>query len=147
MKLRYQTASFTLAQFIIMMVLAVPNTLVSVISTCTKSSSDCVSNGLVSLMLFILTALWFGMILIFGYFAQKQRDRKYAIILMGLEFINLVTAGYINFPRDPNILAKFTSLTDSIISIIVIYLAFNILRAGNTRLVSSRVRKSTKKKK
>lgn len=147
MKFTTQLATATLIQFIVITFLGVPNAAVSIISTCHTDSSNCVSNTISSLVFFLLTAMWFGYILILGYQAQKRRSRRLAFILIGSEFINLFVAGVINLPRDTNWLAKGTSLLDSLLSIWIIYLAFRLFIYGNKRVVrkTSSIRKELKK--
>ena len=135
-RLSHQTAVASLIQFLTLMFLGVPNTIVNIVSTCHNDSTSCVSNMIVSLILYILTAGWFGLILLFGYLAQRKRSRQIAVILIGFEFITLVVAGYINFPHDPNILAKATSLIDVLLSIWVIYLASRLIMSGGRRIVA-----------
>lgn len=134
-KFTHQTAVISMAQFITIMLLGVPNTLVNIIATCHSNSSNCVSNMIVSIIFYILTAGWFGIIMIIGYTAQRKRSRQFAVILIGLEFITLVVAWYIDFPHDTNWLAKGTSLIDGLLSIWVMYLAFRLFIAGNRRIV------------
>ena len=137
-KLTYQTAVVSLVQFISIMILGVPNTVINIVSTCHSDSSNCVSNMIVSLILYLLTAGWFGIIMIVAYAAQHRRSRQLAVILIGLEFITLVVAAYIDFPHDPNILSKATSLLDAALSIWIIYLAFRLFLSGGRRMVKKR---------
>ncbi|HEY4963434.1 MAG TPA: hypothetical protein VIH90_01930 [Candidatus Saccharimonadales bacterium] len=135
MKFTYQTATATLIQFVTLTILGVPNAIVSIVSVCRTDATNCVSNSLVSLVFFLLTAMWFGFIFFLGYSAEHRRSRWFAFILIGCEFITLLADGYINFPRDSNILSKGTSLLDSLLSIWIIYLAFRLFIAGNKRIV------------
>jgi len=140
MKLTYQTAVACLIQFLAMTILGVPNTIVSIVTTCHSDGSNCVSNSIVTLLFFLLTAFWFGIILGLGYYAQHKRSPKLAWLLIGCEFMTLGVAGYINFPRDTNLLEKATSLIDAILSIWIMYLAFHIVRSGGGRVVKSSAR-------
>jgi hypothetical protein len=135
MNLRYQTATITFIQFFTMVVLGLANALVSIISTCHNNSSDCTSNMISSSVLFLLTPVWFGLILAAGYFAQKNRSNRLAGVLIGLELITIVVAGHFNFPRESNWLAKGTSLLDVLLGIIAIYLALQLLLARGDRIV------------
>jgi predicted permease len=112
-RLTYQTAIASLIQFIGIMILGIPDTIINIASTCHSDSSNCVSNTIVSLIFYLLTAGWFAIIMLLGYAAQRRRSRQFAVILAGFEFITLVVAGYIDFPHDTNILAKGTSLLDA----------------------------------
>ena len=135
MKFRYQTGFASLVQFIIISILGVPHALVSIISTCSSDHSTCVSNMIVSLIFFILTVMWFGFIATLGFFAQDKRNTKLAFILVGCEAANALVAGYFNFPGDTNILDKSISLIDTILSIWVILLAIQLMRARGGRVV------------
>src|SRR5665213_3512971 len=134
-RLTQQTAVISMVQFITIMILGVPNTLVNIIATCHSDSSNCVSNMIVTIIFYLMTAGWFGIIMILGYTAQKKRSRQFAIILIGFELITLVVAWYIDFPHDTNWLAKATSLIDGLLSVWVIYLAMRLVIAGNKRIV------------
>lgn len=134
-RLTYQTAVVSLVQFISIMILGIPDTIINIVSNCRSDSSDCVSNMIVSLIFYLLTAGWFIIIVVLGYAAQKKRSRQFAVILMGFEFITLVVAGYIDFPHDPNILSKVTSMIDALLSLYVMYLAFRLFISGGKRIV------------
>lgn len=134
-RLTYQTAVVSLIQFISIMILGVPDTVINIVSTCHNDSSNCVSNMIVSLIFYLLTAGWFLIIVLLGWAAQKKRSRQFAVILIGFEFITLVVAGYIDFPHDTNVLAKGTSLLDALLSLWVMYLAFRVFLSGGKRIV------------
>jgi O-antigen/teichoic acid export membrane protein len=138
-EIRYQTATATFIQFITLTILGFPNAIVSIVSTCHSDSSNCVSNSIVSLVFFLLTAAWFAFILFVGYTAQKRRSRRLAFILVGCETVNLFVAGIINFPRETNYLSKSTSLVDALLSILVLYLATRLFFAGNKRVVKKTI--------
>lgn len=141
-----QTAAASLVQFFTMVVLGVPNTIINIVSSCHSNQDSCVSNSLVTLVFYLLTAGWFGLIMLVGFIAQRKRSRQFAILLGGLEFITFVVAGYIDYPHDSNILAKTTSLIDAALSIVVIYLALRLFFSGGRRIVKkpliTRARKS-----
>lgn len=146
-RLTYQTAAASLIQFITIMILGVPDTIINIISNCRSSNPNCASNMIVSIIFYLMTAVWFGLIMLIGYAAQKKRSRQLAVILGGFEFITLVVAGYIDFPNVSNILAKITSLIDVALSLSVIYLALRLFLAGDRRVVKkpgviARARKS-----
>ena len=134
-RLTYQTAVISLTQFIVIMILGVTITVINIVSTCHSDQSNCVSNMIVTLIFYLLTAGWFGIIMLIGYTAQRRRSRQFAVILIGFELITLVVAGYIDFPHDSNVLSKFTSLLDAALSLWVIYLAFRLFMSGGKRIV------------
>jgi hypothetical protein len=135
MKLTYQTSIATMIQFIILTILGVPSAIVSIVSTCRADSGNCVSNSIVSVVFFLLTALWFGFIFFLGYNAEHRRSRRFAVLLIGCEFLTLMADGYINLPRDSNYLTKGISLLDCVLCIWIIYLAIHLVLAGNKRIV------------
>ncbi|HEY1644913.1 MAG TPA: hypothetical protein VGF75_00830 [Candidatus Saccharimonadales bacterium] len=134
-RLTYQTAAVSLAQFIVINILGVPNTIINIISTCHNDNSNCVSNMIVSLVFYIMTAVWFLIVVLVAYASQKKRSRQFAVILGGLEFITLIVSGYIDFPHDSNVLSKLTSLIDALLSVWIIYLALRLFISGNRRMV------------
>jgi predicted permease len=141
-----QTAAASLLQFFTMVILGVPNTIVNIVTTCNSSQNSCVSNTIVTLIFYLLTAGWFGIIMLVGFIAQRKRSRQFAVLLGGLEFITLGVAGYIDYPHDTNVLAKATSLIDAVLSIVVIYLALRLFYSGGRRIVKKPLVTRSKKR-
>ena len=135
MKISYQTGLASLIQFIIVSVLGVPYALISIISTCSSDHTNCISNLVVSLIYFILTVIWFGIIAGLGFYAQEKRKRFPVLILIGCEFINLGIFGFIDFPGSLNIIDKIISLVTSLVSVWVIYIAIRLFLSGGGRVV------------
>ena len=134
MKLKYQTGVATLIQFIVLSFLGIANGANSVVTTCRHDGSNCVSNLIVSLIFFILTALWFGAVWVLGYTAQERRHRRLAQLLIAAEgLIALVALFNVRHPSDA--LSIFTSLVDFALAIWIISLAFRLMRVGNKRFV------------
>jgi hypothetical protein len=134
MKLRYETGTATLVQFAVVVILALANGGVSIISTCVKNGGDCVSNSLVSLLVIILQAFWLGFISVVGYGAQDRRSKRLAQLLIGFEGINAIIALF-NARHFANILGLITSLIDLSIAAWIIFLAWNLIRADGGRIV------------
>ncbi len=134
MKLTYQTAIAALIQFVSMSFLTFANETNSVVTACHRGS-DCFSNLLSSLIFFMLTAAWFGVVWMLGYTAQEQRSKRLALALIAAEFAIAIVALF-NAKHHPDILSFFTSLVDIILAIWVISLAFRLMRAGGGRVVS-----------
>ncbi|HTB49327.1 MAG TPA: hypothetical protein VK712_04570 [Verrucomicrobiae bacterium] len=135
MKLTYQTAVATLIQFIVLSFLGIANGLNSVVSTCRHDGSNCVSNLLVSLIFFILTVVWFAAIWVLGYSAQERRSKRLAQLLIIAELLIALIA-FFNAKHHTDILSLTTSLIDLLLAIWIITLAFRLMRAGSTRIVS-----------
>ncbi|HVC36718.1 MAG TPA: hypothetical protein VNE40_04750 [Candidatus Dormibacteraeota bacterium] len=138
MSLRYETGIATLSQFVIMSGLNLVNTVASSISGCSNASGDCVSNILLSLIYFLLIALWFGLLSIFGYAAQDRRSRKLAQILIAAEVL-VATVSLFDARHYPNILGLITSLIDFGLAIWIISLAFRLARANGGRVVTTKM--------
>jgi len=135
MKLKYETAVATLVQFILLSFLGIANGLNSVVTTCRKDGSDCISNMIVSIIFFILTALFFAVIWILGYSAQERRSKRLAQLLICAEaFIALIA--FFNARHHTDALSLITSLTDLCLAIWIITLAFRLMRANGGRVVS-----------
>ena len=135
MRYKYQTGFGTLIQFIVVVILSLIDTFVGIISTCHSNSSDCVSNAIPTLIIFILTALWFAFLAMLGFFVQHKRDRKLTLLLMMTEGITLLVAGYFNLPRASGINNKLTSLADAVLSIWIIFMTINIFLYKKKRIV------------
>ena len=133
MKLTYQTAVATLIQFILLSFLGIANGLNSVVTTCRHSSSDCFTNTLVSLIFFILTALWFGAVWLLGYTAQERRSHRLAQLLIVAELLIALVALF-NARHHTDILSLATSLIDLCLAIWIITLAFRLMRSKGKRI-------------
>lgn len=145
MKLTYQTAIATLIQFVTLTLLGIPNALVSIISTCHSDNSNCVSNMLVSLIFFLLTAAWFGFVWLLGYAAQERRSKRLAWLLIGAEALTAAVALF-NTRHDTNFLTIITSLLDLLLAIWIMVLAFRLIRAKGGRVVVSQRQRQRRSK-
>jgi hypothetical protein len=135
MHLKYQTAVATLVQFILLSLLGIANGLNSIVTTCHSSGSDCVSNTIVSLIFFILTAAWFGAIWIVGYAAQERRSKRLAQLLICGEGLVALVA-YFNARHHTDALGLITSIVDLILALWIITLAFRLMRSSGGRIVT-----------
>jgi hypothetical protein len=137
MKLTYETAIATLIQFITLTVLGFLNGLNSVVVTCRDTGHDCISNLIVSLIFFLITAIWFGFVWLLGYTAQERRSRRFAQALIvaeaGIAFIALFNARH-----HTDLLSLITSLIDLCLSLWIITLALRLIHAGPQRIVKKR---------
>jgi hypothetical protein len=135
MKLKYETAIATLIQFITLSLLGLANGIDSIVTTCHSSRQDCVSNTLVSLIFFILTAAWFAAVWVIGYMAQERRSRKLAQLLIATELVIGLIALF-NAKHHSDILSLFTSVVDFGLAAWIIVLAIRLIRAKGGRVVS-----------
>src|SRR4051794_7575424 len=94
MKLTYETGTATLIQFIALGMLNIVNGLESIITTCRHESGDCVGNILTSIIFYILTVLWFGIVTVIGYTAQERRSKRLAQLLIAAEAIIALIAWF-----------------------------------------------------
>ncbi len=140
MKITYQTSIATFIQFIILSLLGIANGANSVVTTCRHDSTNCVSNLIVSLIFFILTALWFGAIWILGSIAQERRSRRLAQLLIAAE-AGIALVAYFNAKHHNNILDLTTSVLDLGLAVWVILLSYRLMRLGGGRAVVRRRRK------
>lgn len=135
MRFKYETGIITFVQFIVLSLLAIANGLNSVVTTCHDSSPDCVSNLLVSLIFFLLTVAWFAVVWVVGFAAQERRSRRLAQLLIAAEALIALIALF-NAKHHTDILSLFTSLTDLVLAIWVITLAWRLMRAKGGRVVT-----------
>lgn len=134
MRFKYETAVITLVQFILLSLLGIANGLNSIVSTCRTDHGDCVSNTIVSLIFFLLTAGWFAFIWVLGYSAQERRSRRLAQVLIAAEaFIALIAL--FNAQHHTDILGLVTSVIDLVLAVWIITLAWRLMRAGGGRIV------------
>ncbi|GAC1501138.1 MAG: hypothetical protein NVS1B10_05160 [Candidatus Saccharimonadales bacterium] len=145
MKLKYQTAVATLIQFVSLTFLGFLNGLNSIVTTCHRDGTNCVSNLLVSIIFFIFTAIWFGTIWLLGSSAQLTRNKRLAQILILAEaFIALIA--FFNARHHTDILSLVTSLIDVLLAVWIITLAYRLMKADGKRITkSNRTRKRISK--
>lgn len=134
MKLTYQTAIATLIQFIVLSFLGIANGVNSVVATCRHDGGDCISNLIVSIIFFILTAGWFGAVWILGAMAQERRSKRLALMLIGAEALIALIA-FFNARHHTDALSLATSLIDLSLALWVITLAYRLMRAEGRRVV------------
>lgn len=133
MLFKYQVAIITLVQFITISFLGIANGLYSIISTCVEHD-ECLSNALVSIIYFILIAVWFGFLWILAYSAQERRSKRLAQLLIAAEGLVALIALF-NARHHPDPLGLITSIVDFVLAIWVILLAFRLMRAKGGRVV------------
>lgn len=147
MKLTYQTGIATLIQFISFSLLTFASQVGSVITTCHKDGSNCVSNLLTSVILYVLVAIAFGIIWIIGYGAQERRSKRLAQLLICIEsFVALVAifSLKLSLHRSKNILGLATSFIILVVAVWTISLAWRLMRAGGGRVVVNQRRRHKK---
>lgn len=143
MKLTYQTSVATLIQFITLSFLGIANGVNSIIATCRNDTPNCTSNMVVSLVFFVITAGWFGIIWMLGYLAQERRSKRLAQLLIAVEaFVGLIA--FFNARHYTDALGLATSLIDLMLAIWIITLAFRLMRSNGKRITKKRHRKPQK---
>ena len=135
MKFKYETAVITLVQFIVLSFLGIANGLNSIVTTCHRDGSDCISNLIVSIIFFIITAVWFGFIWVLGYTAQDRRSKRLAQLLIMAELVIAVVALF-NAKHHTDVLSLITSVIDLFLAAWIITLAFRLMRAKGGRIVA-----------
>ncbi len=86
-------------------------------------------------IVFILTAGWFAAIWLLAYTAQDRRSKQLARLLIAAEAATFVIALF-NAKHHTDILSLVTSLTDMVLAVWVIVLAFRLMRAKGKRVVA-----------
>lgn len=136
MKLRYETGTATLIQFLVIMFLGFIGGIVSVVEQCRDHGvASCVQDSAVTLVYVLILAGWFGFIAMLGYAAQDQRNHRLALTLIIVEFFVLMIALF-NAKHFPNILGLITSIVDAVLAAWVILLAFRLSRAKGGRITA-----------
>lgn len=136
MKLRYNTGQATIVQFIAVMLLGFVSSTISLFQAVdSEGSGSFATNLLLTVFILILQAVWLGFICVVGFAAQDKRNRSLALLLIGLEGINLVVA-FMNIRHPGNPVAFLASLTHILIALYIIWLAYEIYRARGKRIVS-----------
>ena len=140
MKLRYETGTATLVQFLVIMLLGFIGGIAGVISDCKDSGmASCVQDSVVTLAYVLILAGWFGFIAMLGYAAQDQRSHRLAKVLIAVEFMVLAVSLF-NAKHFPNVLGVITSLADAALAAWVIVLAFRLNMAKGGRITAPATR-------
>jgi hypothetical protein len=143
MRLTYETGIATIIQFIILSLCNIANTIYSIVSTCTHSGGDCVSNTLSSVVFYILIIFWYGFIALLGFQAQSKRSKRSCRILILAELSCFLVAGYnikLGITNHTSALSSFTSFADLVLAAWVVTLAYRLSKAGGGRVVTGRRR-------
>jgi hypothetical protein len=136
MKITYETGIASLVQFITISLLNIGTQVTSVITTCHSKSANCLTGAFSSTGYFMIIVIWFGIIWMIGYQAQKKRSRLLCLSLIFIEFLVAVIA-YHNAKHFPDILSLVTSIVDVALALWVIFLAIRLLRDRGGRIVGS----------
>lgn len=136
MKLTYETGIATLVQFIVLSLLNIATQVTSIVTTCHAKSSNCLTNALSSTGYFMAIVIWFAIVWILGYMAQKRRSRRLSVLLISAEAMIVIIALH-NAKAHTDIIGLVTSLIDIALALWVIWLAFHLFRAGSRRIVAS----------
>ncbi|HET8709518.1 MAG TPA: hypothetical protein VFL85_04540 [Candidatus Saccharimonadales bacterium] len=136
MRLRYQTGAVTLMQFAVVTIFALITQLGPSIDDCIKSRGDCANEVMSSMAYVVLLGVWLIFVSVIGYAAQDRRNRRMAQLLIGCEaFIGLIAL--FNARHFPSFMGLISSLVNMGFALLAIYLAWNIIRSGGGRIVSS----------
>jgi hypothetical protein len=137
-KLTYQTGIATFIQFLALSFLTLASQLVSVVTTCHKDGSNCISNLITSTILYILVAVVFGSIWLIGSGAQSRRSRRLAQLLICTEgFIGLVALFSLKLSlHGKNVIGIVASSGILALAVWIIILAFRLMRSGGGRVVT-----------
>jgi uncharacterized membrane protein HdeD (DUF308 family) len=135
MKLSYETGTATLIQFMVLGVLNIFNGLNSIVATC-RSGHDCVTNALVSAILYILLVGWFAILWVLGYMAQERRSKLLAQMLIAAEGLVALVALF-NVKHHNDLIGLVTSVVDLVLALWIITLAFRLMLSGGQRVVKT----------
>lgn len=134
MRLKYETGIATLIQFFTISLLSFVGNLGSIISTCRSKDGECVGNALPSMILFILTAGWFGLIWVVGFTAQDSRKKRLAQLLIAAEGVTILgSIAVLKFHA--GIIGLAGSLFNIGLSLWIILLAYRLMKSRGGRIV------------
>ncbi len=145
MKIKYETGTATLVQFIALSLLGILNALNSIISTCHSAADECVTNAMLSTIFFMITVFFFAVIWVLGYTVQDRRSKRLAQLLIMVELLIMIVALF-NARHHTDILSLFTSVLDFGLAIWVIVSAAILIKYGGKRVVTHRQRPRKRRK-
>src|SRR3954468_2684940 len=131
MRLRYETGTATIIQFITLTLLNIVNAVASIISTCRHDGADCSGNILSSVIFYILTVGWFAFVAALGYAAQEKRGKRMAQLLIAAEAAVAMVALFnikLNLHYNSGLLSLITSTLDLALAIWIITLAYRLMK-------------------
>lgn len=138
MRIYHQTTIATIIQFVVGSALSFITGVGSIASGCYgQSSADCVTNTFVSLLLVLLTVGAYGALVAVGYLAQARRSKRLALLLIGLEAGAMVVFSF-DAKQSPSTVDRFANLAALAVAAWVAFIAFNLFRSGNSRVVARR---------
>lgn len=145
MKIKYETGTATLVQFIALSLLGILNALNSIITTCHSAADECVTNAMLSTMFFMITVFFFAVIWVLGYTVQDRRSKRLAQLLIMVELLIMIVALF-NARHHTDILSLFTSVLDFGLAVWVIVSAAVLIKYGGKRVVTHRQRPRKRRK-
>ncbi len=145
MKIKFETGTATLVQFIALSLLGILNALNSIISTCHSAADECVTNAMLSTIFFMITVFFFAVIWVLGYTVQDRRSKRLAQLLIMVELLIMIVALF-NARHHTDILSLFTSVLDFGLAIWVIVSAAILIKYGGKRIVTHRQRPRKRRK-
>lgn len=137
MKIKYETNISTLVQFITLSLLNIANGLNSIITVCIKSSDDCVTNMMLSVIFFIIATLFFASVWVLGYTVQDRRSTRLAQLLIIVE-VAIFLFALLNARHHTDLLSLFTSITDMLLALWVIASCLYLIKNGGKRAPARR---------
>lgn len=145
MKIKYETNIATLVQFITLSLLNIATGLNSIITTCIHNSNDCVTNTMLSVIFFIIVAIFFAGVWVLGYTVQDRRSTRLAQLLILVE-IAIFLFALLNAKNHTDLLSLFTSITDMLLAIWVIASCLVLIKNGGKRAPARRPVKRRRRK-
>jgi cadmium resistance protein CadD (predicted permease) len=142
-KLTYETGIAAFIQFIIMSFFILITQMASSVTGCVKNGNDCITNVITSIIFFILTAVVFGIIWLIAYAAQSRRSRRLAQLVICIEgFISLIALFSIKLNlHSRTVSGTIASFGVLVMSVWIISLAFRLMRAGESRVMTPQRRR------
>lgn len=139
MRLTYETGVATMIQFIALSLLNIATGAHSIVTTCQKDGTNCVSNIIVSLIFYMVICGWFAAVWMLGVAAQTMRNKRLAQLLILTELLIASVAIFNVRHRNPgDYISLITSLIDLALAIWIIVLATRLIRARGGRVVNPR---------
>ena len=133
MRLRYETGTATLIQFIVLGLLNIATMIGSTVTAC-RTDSDCLGSFFLNFIFYLLLVAWFGILCVIGFGAQQKRSKRLAQILICAEGLTALVSLF-DAKHHNDFLGLITSAADFILSVWIVTLAFRLMRSGGGRVV------------
>jgi hypothetical protein len=133
--MKYETGTATFIQFGLVSIFALANQILAIFNSCFGEDAQCVEGVFTAFMFFVLTVMLFMGIWFLGHTAQEKRSKWLSLFLIVVE-LGVLRIAYHNAKNHTDWLSLAASTVNIVLSVMVIFLAFRLMRSKGGRIVT-----------